>query len=653
MMIFKTLSIGRRMGLWLLALGVLSLAGASAYVHALRGDLEDQALERRAHELSELLTQRLATKFDVGLTNAVTVARDPVLHMALESGDPEIARALVESVRKAYGRHTNYQGIQIHLFDREGRAFFDSAKRPEAAAGTPARTGVERALSERKTQAVFDRDASGNVLIRAFAPILRDDTLLGAVELTQGTGSISRDFENEGTMYLMLLDRRHLNETQPAWKNTAIGELVLANNKWYSEPVVAFARALDLPALQQGGRLLDERWFSVGVPVKGADGTVLALHLLGLPADVLTSDMRAATRLADTLLIALALLTVLLVGVTMLLVRQLVARPLGQIAQAMHSIAEGEGDLTRRIDVRRRDEIGEVALYFNTFADKIQTLVRQIATQGEDVSRAADALEQTTLHTREGAQVQQTEVIQVAAAITEMSAAVAEVARHAQHTLQSTEESEKEVRIAEDSMTHLVEAIERQTTQIQETASGMGALAQESESIGEVVRVIRDIADLTNLLALNAAIESARAGEHGRGFAVVANEVRQLAARTHESTQSIEETVQRLQTRIRDAVQRMDHNLDQAQRSLNHVQETQSHLSEIAQMMRRIAEMNTQIATATEEESATTHELSRSINHIREVAEQSTLRAGETARSSEALLDVARAMRAQVERFRF
>ncbi|MGC9456710.1 MAG: methyl-accepting chemotaxis protein [Halothiobacillaceae bacterium] len=647
----KSMSLGYRISLWLLALGLLGLILASAYGYSLRGDLKQSALDRRAGELTATLANRLETKFDVGITNAVTLASDPDLIAAVQAGNrPEVER-IVTGVRKAYKDYTNYQGIHVHVFDAEGRAVFDSAPRPES--GETRRGGVGAALRQNRASAAFERDANGNVLIRAFAPVTQGDRVVGAIEMTQGVGSISRNFAEESVHLIMLLDRAYLNADNPAWNNQAVGDYVVANDRWFTDEVVAFARAVDLAATLETGGYLDQDWFTTVRPIQDDQDRMLGMILLGVPAEVLHEDIAKSTSLADSLLLAMVILVVLLVGLVIFLVQRLVACPLGNIAKAMEDIAHGEGDLTHRLEVRRQDEIGRVAGAFNRFADNIQALVQRIADQSQQVAGAGSQLEHSTEQTRTGADQQQQEIVQVAAAINEMGAAAGEVAQNAQQTMSATEQGAQEVESAREAMDRLLKTIEIQTEEIERAADDITALEKQSESIGDVVQVIREITEQTNLLALNAAIESARAGEHGRGFAVVANEVRTLAGRTHESTKSIEETVAALQERTRAAVKVMQENRDHAVESLNFVRETHEMLRHLADMMHRIRDMTTQIAAATEEETAATEELGRSIHRIQQVAEEAAHSAEASARSAEHLLGVSGEMQSSVSRFHY
>ncbi len=647
----QAMSLGLRISLWIAGLAAIVLLLAFIYVTYLRTALETDTLERRAQIMADTLGNRLETKFDVGLTNAALLAGNPELIDALVHHLPSVADTVISQARQQYGRHTNYQGIQVHILNHEGQPFAASAQRPTQQASDS--EGIGKALSG-NPHAAFERDANGNVLIRAFMPVLHEDRVIGVVELTQGVGSISRDYAQENTHYLMLLNRELLTEQQPAWNNHRLGRFVVANNNWFTEDVVNFARQTPLDNLLNGqAYLLGEQHFMLAIPVTDAQGRLLAVHLLGMPAETLRDIIRHATQLADSMLMAMVLLILLLIGTVIFLIRKLVAQPMSDIALAMRDIAEGQGDLTQRLTVHRDDEIGQVARRFNRFAENIQKLVSQIAEQSASVKASGDQLDQLTETTRDGAARQQTEIEQVAAAINEMGAAANEVAQNAQRTQQATEEGADQVGAVRETMDQLLSSIENQATESERATQDIKALEAQSESIGELVQVIRDITEQTNLLALNAAIEAARAGEHGRGFAVVADEVRTLASRTHQSTETIEKTVDELQQKTRTAVKSITENREHAIQSLEFVRATHERLNHLTDMMTQVRDMTTQIAAATEEETAATDELGQSIHRIQEVAHDSAESADRSAESADKLQKLSQSMLDLVSRFKF
>ncbi|WP_413038191.1 methyl-accepting chemotaxis protein [Pseudomonas ogarae] len=233
------------------------------------------------------------------------------------------------------------------------------------------------------------------------------------------------------------------------------------------------------------------------------------------------------------------------------------------------------------------------------------------------------------------------EIDQVAAASQEMSATAQDVARNAAQAAQAAHDAEA----AASYGLHVIETTAEQIASLAREMTGamddVQALADSSEQIGSVLEVIRSIAEQTNLLALNAAIEAARAGEAGRGFAVVADEVRNLARKTQESVAQIRGVIENLQAGTRGVVGSISQNHDQAHAVSNHTTSALSALTKISRAVRVINDMNLQIATAAEQQSAVAEEVSRNVSNVKVVTETLTVQAGESAKISQALNDLA------------
>jgi len=301
-----------------------------------------------------------------------------------------------------------------------------------------------------------------------------------------------------------------------------------------------------------------------------------------------------------------------------------VRRRLHEMTARLRDIAEGEGDLTKRVDVTSADEIGELARWFNTFIEKVHGIMRDINETSSSVASASTEIAASNEEMSSGLTEQAEQVSQVSAATAEMSASSQQVAVKSAEGKGVIEET--------------VRRIESISNDVQASAQAVNALGQKSEQIGQIIAVINDIADQTNLLALNAAIEAARAGEHGRGFAVVADEVRKLAERTTQATEQVGTSIREIQTDTEAAVGRMQASTNQVEGGVSCVRQAGDALASIV--------------AAAEQQNGATLEISRSIEQINSVATQSREGAQQAAAAASQLSAEAEKLQAMVGRFR-
>jgi len=330
----------------------------------------------------------------------------------------------------------------------------------------------------------------------------------------------------------------------------------------------------------------------------------------------------------------------------------LIVKPIEQTVAAVKDIAEGEGDLTQRLDDSSKDELGELAGWFNRFLDKLQGVVGELANVTQNLSESAQELSQVSEETRSGIANQQAQTEQAATATNQMAATVQEVAKNAESAASSAMGARNEANEGKSTVDENIATIRTLSETVEQAAGVIGRLEQDSIEIGGVLDVIRNIAEQTNLLALNAAIEAARAGEQGRGFAVVADEVRTLASRTQQSTQEIQEMIERLQSASKEAVKAMDETNQKAKRGAEFTNRTGEVLESITSAINQISDMNTQIASAAEEQSLVAEEINRNVVGINEISEHTATGAQQTAAASENLNNLAGQLKGIVGQFR-
>ncbi len=334
------------------------------------------------------------------------------------------------------------------------------------------------------------------------------------------------------------------------------------------------------------------------------------------------------------------------------LVSRMIVVPINETVEAMHEIAAGEGDLTKRLTVKGKDEVADLAIGFNAIIDLIHTTIRSVTDASSQLAAAAEELSATSFTGTQNVIKEKQQLELVATAMNEMASTAQEVAHNADNAATGTQQADQQAAEGRTVVSQTMKAINSLATEVESASSTIAQLEADTEQIGTVVEVIQAIAEQTNLLALNAAIEAARAGEQGRGFAVVADEVRSLANRTQESTQEIQKMIERLQTGARNAVSVMDNSQKQAGMTVDKAAQADSALNQISTSITEVSDMNMHIAEAVRQQGMVTEEINANITTLSAVAHETEAGSQQISSSSEELSGLAYQLQSIIGKFK-
>ncbi|MAD45128.1 MAG: hypothetical protein CMI02_00860 [Oceanospirillaceae bacterium] len=350
-----------------------------------------------------------------------------------------------------------------------------------------------------------------------------------------------------------------------------------------------------------------------------------------------------------SLAISIAVTFVVIAALT-ILVSRAIYQPVQYITENIRQIS-GDLDLTRLTSHKSGDEIGILSAAFDSLLTTLRDTVHQVKAGASEVATASEEMSVITREVGNASHLQQDEVAQTVTAMNEMTSTIQNIAGNANHAANAVGEVHKEVSQGRNISDEARNEIELLVEEILGASQAIERLQTDSSSIGAILEEINGIAEQTNLLALNAAIEAARAGEQGRGFAVVADEVRTLAQRTQESTESISQTITEFNKGTENVVSTVLKSRQRAESGIEKVREASQALKQIYENINQISDLNNQVATAAEEQSYAADEINRNVVRVNDLAGTSREQASQAASASHALAELAARMNATVEKF--
>ncbi len=507
------------------------------------------------------------------------------------------------------------------------------------------------------TPRIITQDQQRFLTTSISVPILRDHIAIGyfGIDLRLDTlaqltlESDSQLFSGQGKMNIVSLDGSLIASDD---ENLAIGQPFASDNLSH-EALVDLLYGQEVVSKWSD----DGQWLMVFAPIQIANqswGILYEMPSHSVLADANTLDglisQQVARGVVSEVVAGSVFVLMGLLVITVMAVR--LVKPIKEVALRLEDIASGEGDLTQRLSVKNRDEIGQLSAGFNAFLDKLQEIIREVVNNTYLVATTTEQSTVAAQQTRQSSDSQFKEVDLVATASEQMTQTATLVAHNADNAVKAAVE-------ANQSAMNGQQVIEKSEMQMRDLVASMDAavpiveeLARNNTNITDILQVIEGISEQTNLLALNAAIEAARAGEQGRGFAVVADEVRNLAKRTQHSVGEIRQVIDKVQSGTRDVVTVIQRSNELANDSAAQVKVAVEELQQVFASISSITDMNSEISRAAQEQQSVSTEVNLSVANIRDLSAQILTQAEESETVSQQIGELSAQQKRLVNQFK-
>ena len=558
----KSASIVKKMHLPLIVSMVVGLVVVLVIAFNGMKDIKKDVYAKETKVINDYIKDALKEKYSVGITSALLLSKDSILVDALVSQDRDMALKEAKKYMKSFKEGTKFKNIKIHIHNADITSFLRAWKPNKYGDDLSSfRNTIVHVKETKKPFAAIEVGKAGPT-IRGLAPMFKNGKYVGSIEFMQGFNSVVKDAKKSISSSVLVLLSKKNEATATLFKKanqTRVANLLVAQkDTTIDKRFVHELSGKTLKALKAG--LITPNYFVRTVELKDFKNDVIGYVIIGKDIHIVNKTLDISETSLEEQLIAMVLVDFFVLLLIIFIVNKIVKTPISALIEVVKDLAQGEGDLTKRLPIKAHDELGEVSFYINIFIEKIQNLVENAKDTANQTSSISDAVmdNSSVLNTLS---TKQLEVVEESNRLTSDAKDELDISEElANKTAQDVHKSFEVLTNLEEISHTVIEMVHEDSQKGEELADKISSLANQALDIKNILEIIKDIADQTNLLALNAAIEAARAGEHGRGFAVVADEVRKLAEKTQKSISEIDATVMVVVQNVQDISGEMKEN---------------------------------------------------------------------------------------------